>query len=108
MKKILAIIISLFIVFSCGIFAPTWTEIGQEGTYIEYCNDTLAVEQLDSTLNSHNINVTFDKWSLMKFYSPDKEELIQFTYTKSDTIYVITKDNDKYIFTAKCLNKLDK
>ena len=108
MKKIVAFITAVFIVFSCAVTAPSWTNYGYDGVYIEYCRDTLSYDQLDSTLTSHRLTPTWNEWATMKYYSPEREEMIQFTYTKLDTTYVISKTDSIYVFTAKCLNKSNK
>ena len=105
MKKTVACIVAVLMIFSCGITSPSWMNYGSDGVYIEYCRDTLSYDQLDSALISHRLTPTWDEWTIMKYYSPERDEMTQFTYTKSDTTYVISKIDSTYIFTAKCLNK---
>ena len=105
MKKIIAFIMAAFIIFSCAVTAPSWTNYGSDGVYVEYCRDTLSYDQLDSALASHRLTPTWDEWATMKYYSPEKDEMTQFTYTKSDTTYVINKTDSLYIFIARRLNK---
>lgn len=105
MKKIIAFIMAVFIIFSCAVTAPSWTNYGSDGVYVEYCRDTLSYDQLDSALNSHALNPSLNNWTVMKFYTLDKSELTQYVYTKSDTTYIINKTGFDYIFTARRLNK---
>ena len=105
MKKIFIIILSIFIIFSCGITKSTWCDIGFEGSYIEFCRDTVKIDQLDSVMISNNINTELKNWSNMDFYTPEKEKISQYTYVKSDTVYVISEIDSTYIFTGKCINK---
>lgn len=107
MKKVISIICLLLVVFSCAVTksTPSWSNIGYDGVYIEYCRDTVTYEQLDSVLNSNNIDVKLNNWSKINFYTVNKNNIEQFTYTKYDTLYVVNKLEDNYIFTARCINK---
>ena len=105
MKKIIAFIMAAFIIFSCAVTAPSWTNYGSDGVYAEYCRDTVDFLQLDSTIKSHGITSSMNEWSVIRYYTPDLDEMTQFVYTKSDTTYVINKTDSLYIFTARRLNK---
>ena len=105
MKKIIAFIMAVFIVFSCAVTAPSWTNYGSDGVYVEYCRDTVDFLQLDSTIKSHGITSSMNEWSVIRYYTPDLDEMTQFVCTKSDTTYVINKTDSLYIFTARRLNK---
>jgi hypothetical protein len=111
MKKLIATLVILiigFIIYSCAVSAPSWSNIGSERVYIEDCRDTFKIEQLDSALKTHCINPSLKEWSTMKYYTPEKEEMNQFVYTKNDTSYVINKINsDNYIFYRRYLNKTE-
>lgn len=119
MKKALIILISIFIVFSCAVTAPSWTNIGSDGVYIENCRDTISYNQIDSVIKSNNIKYDLERWSKISLYNGNvgnNDVMTQWTITTgtelSDTIYVITKFSDMdslYIFTKKSKqNKLDK
>jgi uncharacterized protein YxeA len=105
MKKIIAFIVSILIVFSCAISTPSWTNIGSDKVYIENYRDTVEFVELDSILNTHNIHPTSTEWSTMKYYTPEKEEMTQFVYTKKDTTFIVNKTIDGYIFLMRYLNK---
>lgn len=116
MKKILAIFILLFLMFSCSVVteAPSWTNIGRDGVYIEYYQDTLSLQQLDSTLKSHKIKPSHTEWDYIKYYNiENKEEMMQFVYNKYakgtkdiDTTFIVDNYKDEFILKIRVFNKL--
>ena len=111
MKKviiILSIAISLLI-YSCSVSNPSWTNIGYDRVYIENCRDTLDFKELDSTLRANGIHPIDKKWTTMKYYTPEKDEMTQFVYTKKDTTFIINKINstDYIFFKRYLLNKIE-
>ena len=106
MKKIIAFIMMAFIVFSCAVTAPSWTNYGSDGVYVEYCRDTLSYVQLDSTLNKNDIHPFNKKWDTIKYYNSNGDEITQFVHSKNDTTFIVNKINSKdYIFIKRYLNK---
>lgn len=108
MKKIviiLSVIVLGFFIYACSISKNSWSDIGSDAIYVEYCRDTLDSNQLDSALRTHNVHPDISEWSTMKYYSPYKEEMHQFIYTKNDTTFIINKINDDdYIFFVRHLS----
>ena len=105
MKRIIAILTTLlivFVIYSCAVSMPSWTNIGSEKVYIEDCRDTLEFEELDSVLSKNGIYPLDSEWTIIKYYTPEKEEMTQFVYSVKDTTYVINKtDSEDYIFYKK-------
>lgn len=85
-------------IFSCGIStnAPSWTDIGSDGVYVEVCNDTLTQYQIDSTLNA-----AYKDWDKMTYYNSSTDSLVQWTTVKNDTVYNVTRYEDKFIYNVK-------
>ena len=117
MKKILAVIISLFIVFSCAItkYSPSWIDISTNGVYVEYCKDTLTYDQLDSVLRVHDIKPSKEEVHMIKYYNIENDyQMSQFVYNKYakrsnviDTTFIINNFDDKYILTIRAFNKYE-
>lgn len=106
MKKIVAFIISIILVISCAVSYPSWKNIGGPGVYVESVRDTIEFVQLDSILKRNNIHPTVNEWTTMRYYTPEKNELTQFVYTRKDTTYIVNKiDNKNYVFVKRYLNK---
>lgn len=108
MKKLISVILILLISFSCSVTTPSWTNIGHERVYIENCRDTLDFRGLDSTLKANGIHPLDKEWTTMRYYTPEKEEMTQFVYTKKDTTFIINKINSTdYIFIKRYLNNVE-
>lgn len=110
MKKIIAILLMTLslLIYSCSISNPSWTNIGSERVYIENCRDTLNFEELDSTLRANVIHPIGEKWTTIKYYTPEMDEMTQFIYTKKDTTFIVNKINSTdYVFFKRYLNKIE-
>lgn len=109
MKRIISILLILIVgIYSCSVYKPSWTNIGYDRVYIENCRDTLNFKELDSTLRANEIHPIDEEWTTMKYYTPEKDEMTQFVYTKKDTTFIINKINSTdYIFFKRYLNKIE-
>lgn len=108
MKRIIAILFIIIGLYSCSISNPSWTNIGSERVYIENCRDTLNYSQLDSAIRANHIYPSISGWSSMRYFDDNKNELMQFTYTKKDTTYIVNKINaEDYVFIKRYLNKAE-
>lgn len=114
MKKIILTIISVLMLFSCGVSTPPWAEYSSNGVYVECYYDTLTLDQLDSVLSHNDINPNKEEWNIIKYYNRDNEDdMMQFVYTKygkrqdPDTTYIINNFDDMYILSIRTLNKYD-
>lgn len=106
MKKLIAFIISIILIISCAISYPSWKNIGSPGVYVESARDTIEFAQIDSVLGYYNIHPTLNEWTTIRYYTPEKNEVTQFVYTKKDTTYIVNKiDNKNYVFVKRYLNK---
>lgn len=85
-------------IFSCGIStnAPSWTNIGSDGVYVEVCNDTLTQHQIDSVLNDE-----YKSWDKMKYYNSSTDSLVQWTTVRNDTVFNVTQYDDRFIYNVK-------
>lgn len=103
MKKLLAILVSIFIVVSCAVMTVPSNVRSQDGTFVECCRDTVTFDKLDSVCRSHNVRPTQEELAIMMYYVQYDEDLPnQWTYTKnSDTLFVITGIDGMYIFTKQ-------
>ena len=68
----------------------------------------MVLKELDSTLKVNGIHPIDEEWTTMKYYTPEKDEMTQFVYTKKDTTFIINKINSTdYIFFKRYLNKIE-
>lgn len=102
MKKLI-FIITISLLIGCGVTKKySWENIGSTtGLIIETCRDTLNKSQLDSACFVNRINKDLSTWSLMTHYNSKEDYIRQWVYTRPDTVYTITSEDDKFIFTIR-------
>lgn len=102
---ILSVIVLGFFIYACSISKNSWSDIGSDRIYVEHCRDTFDHNQLDSALRTYDVHPNISEWSTMRYYSPDKEKMHQFVYTKNDTTFIVNKINaEDYVFFIRHLS----
>jgi hypothetical protein len=109
MKKLILIILTAILI-GCGVTKKySWENIGTSaGLIIESCRDTLNKYQLDSACIVNRISTDLNKWSLMTHYNSREDYIKQWIYNRPDTVYTITAEDNKYIFTIRVNKPVDK
>ena len=85
-KNVITFIISLIIIVSCATTKTLWVNIGRDGVYVNACNDTISIRQLDSIMNAHNHN--YYNWPKAIYIGQDT--IMQYTRVKGDTIFSVS------------------
>lgn len=106
MKRIIAFVVTLFIIISCATTTPLWTTIGRDGVYVNVCTDTLTTTQFNSMMKQRNINYYVWPKSL---YVGKTDTITQYTRVAGDSIFSVTISTarkDTCIYNVRCFKEI--